>query len=426
MELFAHDYGMDVNITGPDDDIPLVVKKQFYYASEIIMSNQPVALDRLSTEHRFRIAMRLVRRTPSEFMETVGLGVGSRLLALTDEVGNTVLHWAAKQWSICHAERSQLSALIDLSHLLAHFIKRLLAAGSLVSATNARGHTPLLYVFGNAPGEEDWFVPYPTAQIWLLGPWGALLASAGVQLVDYVEKETEILRSLQDKQELYLQHRHRYLKPHSIALVDEKTLTMNVKLVDWIEIWEKRPLPGSFVESRHMPCRIWWDPFLEDDEDPCWQQIDYRYLESIEALAITSDSITDTEFNMDHVLFGGPQDDHGAVAATFRRSQQAMERERNGLTRTRRSTSAAPLARHFLEYATQIPLSFQPRRRWISVHKCPFDSQWGFVDTPSPVYGSHKVWRTCMQGCRGRPDYASTICNDLLAEAESLVTSRRD
>jgi hypothetical protein len=102
IELFASKYGMDVYIFGRSDASFRSLHSLFYDLSEVIMSHQPIGLETVSLEERFNIAMKLRGRSPGDFLTTVGLNIDDELLSMTDELGSTVLHWAAMHWSIGH------------------------------------------------------------------------------------------------------------------------------------------------------------------------------------------------------------------------------------------------------------------------------------------------------------------------------------
>ena len=128
MELFAGKYYMDVYIFGPHDDGSHALRSVFYDLSEVIMSHQPLSLERASLADRFEIAMKLRGRSPADFLTTVGLGIDDQLLSMTDETGSTVLHWAAMHWSICYRREWSLSRLVSYGD----FIVNLISAGSSV------------------------------------------------------------------------------------------------------------------------------------------------------------------------------------------------------------------------------------------------------------------------------------------------------
>lgn len=425
MELLIGGYDMDVDVYGPDEEIPNVVKWAFYYTSESILSHQPVAIGKLQLEHRFRIAMKLSQRTPREFLETVGLEFGSQLLNLTDERGGNALHWAAKQMSACHSEGPTQA---ELMVLLTEFIRALVTAGFPVSATDTHGHTPLAYLLGSDLGLHGghWnvFRPGHADPAQPLSSWGKLLASTGVSMLEYVEQENDLLTSLENNYLVYLLFRGRQLRLDSIALLGQATLTMNVKLVEHIETWEKRPPPGSFAQAHQKPCRVWWDPSepsYGSDPDPCWQRVNYRIAESSGQLTLAPDSIFDIESDFDRVCFRGSQDDHGVLAAIFRRDQQANDRERSGLVKRRCSVSAVPAMKPFARHGTLA--SRRPHGHPIIIHRCLSDSKWGFL--PHDTRGPPCMWNMCMHGCKGRPDHAAAISKSLLAEAKSPVMDRK-
>jgi hypothetical protein len=107
-------------------------------------------------------------------------------------------------------------------------------------------------------------------------------------------------------------------------------------------------------------------------------------------------------------LFNRPYDDHSALALLVGRDR----RRRVGESRhTRhRSHSMPPLGNAYLHHRDQYRFSLYESRFStpgmgmiiLSLHKCLFDSQWGFAVTDCP--DSHS-WRACMKGCQGRADY---------------------
>ena len=412
---------MDVYIWGPDDDTSRFLKCEFQTLSRIIMCHQPVDLERVSSQDRFNIAMKLRLRFPKDFLATVGLEHKDQLPNLTDESGATVLHWAAQQWSVGH-RCGWPSAWLTLYE---DFIVSLVKAGSVVSAIDMHGHSPLMYLLDgdHVPGmwsNKTWSIPGGLCPVQLVRAWTNLLVQAGRSLPEYIDSENELLSHLDSEHTVSWLWRGQELELEHLALGNDMTLRIHVHTTKRCAIWESQPPPGAFVDSKPSPRRLWWYP-PEDDPDGFWQPIELRMLKSSEPFMLSPDSINDVEFDLGQILFGGTQDDHMTLAAVYRREQRRFDRSRKGLSSRRRSSSTPPATRTFVEFMTHVP---HPHRfKFLPfVHKCPLDSQWGFC---GPSRGRpDDMWATCMAGCSGRPNHGANIAAAFLPQEKSLMTPR--
>ena len=423
LELFAGKYDMDVYILGPHDDCSRALRSVFYELSKVIMSHQPLSLERASLADRFNIAMKLRGRSPVDFLTTVGLGIDDQLLTMTDETGSTVLHWAAMHWSICHRREWSSSRLESYGNLILDLIR----AGSSVSAINERGHSPLMYLLKFDHPSHEWLyatysIPDRTHPSQIVSSWGVLLSQAGVSLSEYVERENFLLSCLETEHPIHFLWRNRWLELKGIALGDQTTFIMEVGTTQWHSIWECQPTPGSFMDPTPDLYRLPWCPSSEDDSRVFWQCIETKLLRSSKPFHLSPDSIDDIEFDLGQVLFGGTQDDHRNLAAVYRREQQRLGRARNDICGKRRSSSTPPASKKFHKEATRIPGPHSPKGYAWSVHKCPQDVRWGFCTVE---YGDSRDLRAiCMAGCSGRPDHGSHIAATFLPPEKALMTPR--
>jgi hypothetical protein len=412
LELFAGKHNMNVDITGPEDEIPSFLKAEFYRLRKIIMSYQSILLTKLSLEDRFEIAMKVVELTPAEFLDTVGIGVGANLLALNDGFGATVLHWAAAQWSIAAGVKGYSSALT--AH--AEFVASLISAGSPMSAVDALGYSPLMYALLNDTQRSNVWHSHRIGykdHLLLVNSWIRLLATTRILVPAYVETENSLLKSLGSDHAIRLIYQGRRAELDSIAIGDDTKMKINVKLVTEIDIRERKQTPGSFVHATLMPPKIWWYPWDPNIDGPYddyhhWQIIDSKELKSSAPFTLTPDSIVEAQRDMTTILFDRSQDDSGPLAAIFQRNHQRISRERNSISTRRRSASMG--TNPFYRYVSQVPQTVLLQEGYplcLRVHKCPFDSQWGFK--PLNMLESHHMWRNCMKGCPGRPDHATKI-----------------
>jgi hypothetical protein len=409
LELFAGKYSMNVDIIEPDNQIAPILRAKFGRLSKVIMLHQSTSLDELSLEDRFEIATRLVERSPAEFLDTIGIGTGPQLINLKNRGGATAFHWAAVQWS----------QSISTGAKYVDFMADLVAAGSSVSEPDAYGYSPLMCMLLGEPDRWDMPEACKDDVTIRIQSWGRFLASVGISLVDYTERENDLLRSLGDENALGIYYRDVFAVLDSIAISDDITLEIYAKTKSFVSIWERTRTPGSFLQVMPWPFKIWWFLWTDDigdyqDGNDHWRRTKTKTLVSSTPISLTLDSITDAQYNMDKVLFGGSQDDHGPRAAVFRSNQQRMERERDGFPSKRRSASTGPAARPFYRYVTDIvPISTsedeEDLKLPLSFHKCPFDSRWGL--TGEGVDDSLDGWRRCLRGCQGRPDLGPTMGN---------------
>lgn len=340
MELFAAKYNMDVYIFGPHDEKTLALRSVFYDLSKVVMSHQPLSLVEVSLADRFNIAMKLRGRSPADFLTTVGLGIDDQLLSLTDETGSTVLHWAAMHWSMCHRREWPSCRLVSYGDLIVDLIR----AGSSVSAIDGRGHSPLMYLLEFDHPSDDWLygtyeIPDRTHPSQVVSSWGILLSQAGVSLPKYVEREDYLLSCLETEHPIQFSWRNRWLELKGIALGDQTTFTMEVSTSQYHAVWERQPMPGSFMDTMPDLYRLPWCPSSGDDSQVVWQCIEMKFLRSSKQFFLTPDSIDDIEFDLSRILFGGTQDDHMSLAAVYRREEQRNARAQNGICTKRRSSS---------------------------------------------------------------------------------------
>ena len=423
LELFVSKYGMDVYIFGPRDNRSPTLKTVFYELSNVIMSHQPLNLDKVPIGDRFSIAMKLRGRSPADFLATVGLDIGNQLLSMTDERGSTVLHWAAMHWSICYRRAWSSYQLISYGDLIVKLIK----TGSCVSHVDKHGLSPLMYLLSFDHPSDDWEygtfpIPDQIHPSQIVSSWGMLLSQAGVSLSDYVERENILLSRLETEHLVQFLWRDRWVELEGIALSDQTKFTMEVNTIEYNTIWECQPIPGSFMNATPGLCRLPWCPSSRDDSQVFWQRIEVNVLRSSKPFQLSPDGIDDVEFDLGHILFGGTQDDHMNLAAVYWREQQRIGRARNGICSKRRSSSTPPATKTFDKPWTKIPTSRSPRDYARSVHKCPQDVRWGFCTIGS---GEVRDMRAiCMAGCNGRPDHGSHIATAFLPPEKAPITPR--
>lgn len=414
LELFASKYNMDVYIFGPNDDAIRGLKNEFYDLSKIVLSHQPISLEKVPVQDRFNVAMKLRGRPPKDFLATVVLDIGDQLLHMTDECGATALHWAALHWSMGH--RRGWPSSRRAGH--GDFVVALVKAGSSVSAIDNHGHTPLMYLLDwDRPGDWNYgtyHMPDRLCPLRFMSSWATLLANAGVSMPEYVARENSILSHLEAAHPVEWRWRGETMELESIALGSQTTLIMSVHRVKGLYVYERRPPPGSFAHLT-TNLRVRWHPWYsleEDDHYLSWQFFDYRTLRSSQPCLLSHDSIDDVVFDLGQILFGDTKDDHATLTAVYRRHQQRLDRQRHGLLHKRRSSSTPPAARNFYPHVIDVPVYHNFDGRQLRIHKCPLDGQWGF--TPDRLFVGeeyHPMWAICLKGCLGRPDLGADIVN---------------
>lgn len=414
---------MDVYIFGPSDDSTRPLRSVFYDTSEIIMSHQPIGLEKVPLEHRFSIAMKFRGRSPADFLATIGLEINDQLPTMTDEFGSTVLHWAAMHWSIGHLSGWPSSRLMSYGQLAIDLIK----AGSSISAVNKRGHTSFMCLLAWDHLSDYWQywtcrIPHKLYPSQIVSSWGTLLDHAGVSLPEIVERENCLLSRLEMEFPVQFWWRGRFLNLESIALEDRTTFSIEVCTTEDFAIYENQLMPGSFTDTIPNICKLPWPPSSDGDSHVSWQLIETRTLTSSKSFRLHTDSIDDNEFYLGHILFGDAQDDHMGLSAVYRREQQRIHRARNGISSKRRSASTPPAAKTFSVHRTRIPGHRSPMGCSLYVHKCPHDNHWGFCRNG---YGEEPdTTAKCMAGCSGRTDHGAQIANAFLPPEKSPMTSR--
>ena len=425
LELFAAKYDMDVYVFGPSDDGMRSLKRLFYQLSKVIMSHQPMSLEKVSFKDRFNVAMKFRGRSPADFLTAAGLKTGDQLLAMTDETGSTVLHWAALHWSLCYQRVWPPSLLTSYGDFIVDLVK----AGSSVSAINKRRHSPLMYLLAWEQFSDDWNygaydseIPHDIHPSQIVSSWCMLLNRAGVPLTHYLERENVLLSRLGIKHPVQCWWRGRTLELKGISLGDQATFTLEVYTTEDHVVWENRPPPGTFMDTLPDLCRLPLHPASGDDSQAFWQVTETKTLKTSKPFRLSLDSIDDVECDLGRVLFGGIQDDHMMLATVYRREQQRIGRSQNATVDKKRASSTPPADKRFVSLEKEISHHCSPKGYPVYVHKCLQDFHWGFCK--SKWEGPYGMRATCMAGCSGRPDHGAQIAYAFLSQEKSVMTPR--
>ena len=125
---------------------------------------------------------------------------------------------------------------------------------------------------------------------------------------------------------------------------------------------------------------------------------------------VDDEGTSDDRVRVFEALFEGTHDDHSALALLMGRDRRRRAGES---PRTRqRSSSMPPLGNAYLNHKSQYRFYLYESRFGLPgtgmvmprLHKCLFDSRWGF-NVPDDY--SYHSWRACMKGCQGRTDISS-------------------
>lgn len=417
-ELFAGKFDMDVDVMDASPYLSLFLETNFYVLSEAILSHQSVDLVNWPLQERFRIAMRLEWNTPLVFQRTVGLPVSNRIAQMSDEYTGTCLHWALKEW-FNQAEFSYASGASHTTGCKDHeeFVTALLKNKPLLHAMDKLGRTPLTHSLDRNSfiEEDDLWMPYrgPHGNLATLTEyWGRLLEDAGVSLPQYVARENALLKARSGFLPICLAYRcGRGIELRRFVLSEQQTLRFEVTAVTRMDIWEFRPTPGLFFEPCQDYSTILWPPNEDDGDRTCWQDTGSREMRSKPFQWTRVHELDTDEYTIFKALFHETHDDHSALALLLSRDRRKCAQD-SRRPRKPRSSSMPPLGNacrhdnlpgfHLLfhsHYTLADKTTVLP-----CLHKCLFDSQWGF-DVPDGR-GDHS-WRACMSGCQGRTDYSS-------------------
>lgn len=422
-ELFVGKFGMDVDVIDASSRLLQFFQDNFQELSEVILSHQSVDLTEWPLQARFKVAMRLENRTPLEFMRIVGLPVSNELAQLSDAQMGTALHWAAKEWHqyanfAPGPETVQTSRHNDREA----FVLALLEHKQLLHALDKYGKTPLTSLtcqvrWGYNREQDELWLPYDFSQGFVVPTehWSMLLHRAGVPLPQYVARENVLLKTHVNKYDLHLMTKlGRAYVLSRFVLSKYKELQLEATALTTMNIWEFRPPPGLFLNPSHdESSNIFWPPNADDRGDrPFWQKTSSRDLRSSPFRLTTSHELHTDEFTVFRALFQRTHDDHSALALLAgrdRRRRAHEEREKSRHKRPRSSSMPPPLG---VAHLHKKPAGFTLYRSRFRVsgegnivprlHKCPFDSQWGFS---APNEHISQSWRACMKGCQGRVDY---------------------
>jgi hypothetical protein len=416
-ELLVDKFGMDVDVIDASPRVLRLLHQNFNQLREFILSHQSVDFASWPLQQRFKAAMIMKFCTPLDFQRTVGLPISNQLAQLHDAHWGNALHWAAREWyKTVHTflpEEYESPSCTDSKK----FIFALLENGALLHAQDKRGRTPLTCMLDCNYYKDDFelWAPLNLTDDGCAVPtvrWGRVLSEAGVSLPDYVAHENAILTARVGEDDIGLSE-HREVNLSRFVLSEQGSLQVEVTIVTKMDIWEFRPPPGLFLESHENCSTIIWPPSTSDNDRTCWQKTSSRELRSKPFIWSRNHELE--EKNPDaqlvfNALFDGPQDDHSALALLMGRDRRKRAGE-SPHTR-HRSSSMPPLGNAYLHHKD--PFDFflfnskfrLPGMRIVipQLHKCLFDSLWGFQGPGD--YSDHS-WRACMKGCQGRTDYSA-------------------
>jgi hypothetical protein len=419
VELFTGKFDMEVDVIEPSPQTLMFLYESFQDHSVVILSHQSIPLAHMTLMERFRIAMMFRRRTPSDFLSTIGLPISHELAQLSNTIGETALHWAAREWFdqrlLNTADQAETRAARDCTGLVVELLKY----QPLVHALDKYGRSPLMSFLDFSRFEEDTWVH----SLWCVhdraaasNSWAELLAKAGVSLPEYVARENDFLTALSrtgDHIGWSYPQSDPELKLKRFVLSEQQTIHLEVTHLANLRIWEFRPPPGIYDSHEHR-LQSFCPPNTEDGTYTFWQNTITREIESLQPFRWTRSHDSgnlepeDSANSIFHRLFTTTLDDHSSLALLLYRDRHTRNREQSG--RRRRSSSMPPLGKlSGFRYGFNAlhPYDFilpSERRVLPLLHKCLFDSQWGF-DVPGH-YGEHS-WSACMKGCHGRTDYSS-------------------
>jgi hypothetical protein len=420
LELFVGKFDMDVDVIDASPQMSRFHEMHFRQLSEVILSHQSVDLADWPLQQRFTIAMMLEHRTPLDFQRITGLPMSNQLAQLSDAQMGTALHWAAKQW----CEEVPIEFVCKYSYSLERlgqfeqFIVALLENNALLHSIDKHGRTPLTMML-------DFTFPQETYGLWdtysihqscavPAALWGRLLRDIGISLPEYVARENALLSARGLEQDIHLRPTWEMdVRLRRFVLSEQQTLRLEAVSVSKIDIWEFRPGPGLFARARQDCSTILWPPGADDGDPTCWQKVGSRELRSRPfrwSMSRELDVRETDDSSIPRVLFRQTRDDHSALALLLRRDRQ---RRTQGNTRgIRRSSSMPPIGTAQMHHKKQCEVCLYESEFDLPVtgdvaprlHKCLFDSRWGFC---VPDDDFEHSWRACMKGCQGRTDYSS-------------------
>lgn len=410
-ELFAGKFDMDVDVIGssPRMSDSHFLQDSFRHLSEAILSRQSVDLANWPLRERFRIAMRLKDRTPLDFQCTVGLPMSNRFAQLRDPLMGTALHWAVTEWynnaNFWYSSGVEPTAAYDSCE---RFVVALLENKALLHALDRRKRTPLTRLLDSTYHMDDdqlWITLHGTYKGCAIAmeSWGRLLGNAGVSLPQYIARENDILTARSDGDDIWLARMGgKPIKLTRLVLSEQQSLQLEVTAEIQMDIWEFRPPPGLFPDLREDRLTSFWPPERDDDDQACWQKTSSRDLQSKPFRWTRGHELDPDDHDIFRALFHRAHDDHSALALLLGCDRRRRTHESR---RVRRRSSSAPPSAYVHTYLCSYPLHSSMIKigtefTLLWLHKCPFDSQWGF-DVPG------NPGRACMKGCEGRTDYSS-------------------
>jgi hypothetical protein len=253
----------------------------------------------LPVETRFELVIRADTINPnmkvSRFLKYIGLlQSDTKLASLRSSTGTSILHHIAHRIKYFHLE-GQPNELKEWYDLGVNVLKngadpsytaqltqtRLIGPAHTILYSERKSRerspaTPLIDAIGHMwwkGGSKYAFV----RTLKIIRVWVEMLQLAGIDLIEYGGKESQIWRSLS------LQDHRGFERPwHSDDDISCKVeqLVYGSTPTDWslifsrewrVPILELKPPPGTFPEEHHLPTTIIWHPTREEDNEGHWE-----------------------------------------------------------------------------------------------------------------------------------------------------------
>jgi len=345
----------------------------------------------LPVETRFELAIRADTINPnmkcSRFLKYIGLQQSdTRLASLRSSGGASIMHHIAHRikYFHLHGQPDELKDWFDLGvNVLKNggdpsYVTQLkhtklvgLESNILYQELKARERSPGT-PFMDAISHMWWkgFSVYALVRtLKIIRLWVEMLQQAGIDLIDYGSKESQIWRrlGLQD----YFRIRESWCSDMDLSCKVEK-LVYGSRPADWgviyslerrVPLLELHPPPGTFPEERHLPTTIIWSPTDEEKDEGHWE------VQTIKTIFSEPADLRDIVEPMEPLteLVNSTQDDSGVIMLMLSQSN----RPRNS---TSRSCSQPPASRR-----RRVGFERQGLRpHWLQTchHLCRFDSRW--------------------------------------------------
>lgn len=366
---------------------------------DIILSHQGLEFFDLSPGARLDRTLALQLLEPAGFLKFIGPQCANNLACLKGVDGESVLHHVA---SCLHRNEETYRAWLQLGVDLLRNGADPHAVSSRWTFQDGIGRTPLIHLLLCDP----YWNSSPVRLLHIVRDWANMIRQAGLDLLDYGARESEVWKSLGVGSHLLKLNGWIGKLLSGSSGIYIKRLIFGSNPQDWslefarsviFSLRRLRPLPGAYPSQARIPDSILWEPSEEEQYLGSWDVISTRTLLSpnvdLRDIGLRSEGPLPC-------LFNSTQDDSGVIALMQYRTGRPQARDLR--PRSRAQSQPSFLRRREVAYCAVQRVA----RAWLGdIHLCPFDMRWklGPRSYEFEILSDNYSWavadlRKCMQG----------------------------